>query len=801
MFKNFKDDFIFGSKAETLENLKGRLSNSEIPLFFYFSYSDWLKNNSYILEKISNLKSEEFKYVIIRSSAINEDGEIFANAGAFLSIQSIDPSNKFVVEEAILKVFNSYKNKDKRNIENEDQILIQRMIENPSMSGVVFTHSMNTGAPYYVINYDDVSGSTETITQGDIDSNRTLYVSRKYWEELTSERFINLIRAIKEIENITNCNFLDIEFSLRKNLDVQIFQVRRITTQPNWSRGLSMRVEDVMKRLKETISPLLVSNNKTFTSNIFGKMPDWNPAEIIGNSPRHLSYSLYRYLITDNTWRIARKMMGYSDPKGSPLMHSFGGQPFINVKKSFFSFIPKGINADIKRKLLNHWISNLRKKPYFHDKVEFKIALTCWTFDFDKKIEELCPNNLKEEEINEIKEKYFKLTKKILNEGIIDINKNIEITKSLLKTNKDILHDIKNSTSLEIISRLIEDIKEKGTLSFSILARHAFIGNSILRSLVDSNLISNEDSINFQKSYKTITTDFLNDLNLLSNKKIDLSLFLEKYGHLRPGTYDILSFRYDQRDFSSPQNIIKKVKKKEIKFTLDPDKLIKLDNRLEELCLEISGEQVLNYIKESAQARELSKFIFTRCLSDLLEIIALWGNSVGLSREELSHIDIREILDCLTETSGRSIEDFLRPISEKRAREYEISKAIKLPNLITRPSDLVIVPTSLDQPNFIGSDKARGKIAFINEKTTDHRAIEKFIIAIDSADPGYDWIFTGNILGLITKYGGANSHMAIRCAELNIPAAIGCGDQIFERLDKFTFVEIDCAAGIITPFH
>ena len=75
------------------------------------------------------------------------------------------------------------------------------------------------------------------------------------------------------------------------------------------------------------------------------------------------------------------------------------------------------------------------------------------------------------------------------------------------------------------------------------------------------------------------------------------------------------------------------------------------------------------------------------------------------------------------------------------------------------------------------------------------------ILAIESADPGYDWIFTSNLLGLITKYGGANSHMAIRCSELNIPASIGCGDQIFERLDKFSLVELDCEIGKITPIH
>ena len=48
----------------------------------------------------------------------------------------------------------------------------------------------------------------------------------------------------------------------------------------------------------------------------------------------------------------------------------------------------------------------------------------------------------------------------------------------------------------------------------------------------------------------------------------------------------------------------------------------------------------------------------------------------------------------------------------------------------------------------------------------------------------FDWIFTFKIKGLITKFGGAASHMAIRCAEFQIPAAIGCGEIIFNELLK-----------------
>ena len=71
------------------------------------------------------------------------------------------------------------------------------------------------------------------------------------------------------------------------------------------------------------------------------------------------------------------------------------------------------------------------------------------------------------------------------------------------------------------------------------------------------------------------------------------------------------------------------------------------------------------------------------------------------------------------------------------------------------------------------------------------------IVLIEYADPGFDWIFGQDIAGLVTKYGGANSHMAIRCAEFGLPAAIGCGGRLFERLSGASVIELNCAANIV----
>ena len=65
------------------------------------------------------------------------------------------------------------------------------------------------------------------------------------------------------------------------------------------------------------------------------------------------------------------------------------------------------------------------------------------------------------------------------------------------------------------------------------------------------------------------------------------------------------------------------------------------------------------------------------------------------------------------------------------------------------------------------------------------------IVLIPQADPGYDWLFGQQIAGLITMYGGANSHMAIRAAEFGLPAAIGVGETKYQSLSNAVVLELD----------
>ena len=82
----------------------------------------------------------------------------------------------------------------------------------------------------------------------------------------------------------------------------------------------------------------------------------------------------------------------------------------------------------------------------------------------------------------------------------------------------------------------------------------------------------------------------------------------------------------------------------------------------------------------------------------------------------------------------------------------------------------------------------------VTEHDINSAVLDGKIVFIESADPGYDFLFTKGISGLITLYGGANSHMAIRCAVLGLPAVIGAGRRNFEEWSRSKVLQIDCSS-------
>ena len=143
----------------------------------------------------------------------------------------------------------------------------------------------------------------------------------------------------------------------------------------------------------------------------------------------------------------------------------------------------------------------------------------------------------------------------------------------------------------------------------------------------------------------------------------------------------------------------------------------------------------------------------------------------------------------------------LRLIKEKirqNQAERNISEVTELPPLITNLSDFEIFTVGAERPNFIGSDVVTASCVHLTDQSSQiNSELSGRIVVIPRADPGYDWLISCNIKGLITMFGGANSHMAIRCAELGITAAIGIGPKRYEAIANVERITIDPGNSLI----
>ena len=128
---------------------------------------------------------------------------------------------------------------------------------------------------------------------------------------------------------------------------------------------------------------------------------------------------------------------------------------------------------------------------------------------------------------------------------------------------------------------------------------------------------------------------------------------------------------------------------------------------------------------------------------------------------------------------------------EQQEYHYQLSTLIELPTLISSPLNFYCFERQKAQPNFVTHSRVEAKLYLLTPQSTPSD-LEGKIILIPQADPGFDWLFGCGIVGLVTQYGGANSHMTIRAAELGLPAAIGVGDELYENIAHAKQLELDC---------
>ena len=770
------------SKAQNLIFLNElNLKNSKIPKFYKFTVEELRKFQYEIIENIqNNLK----KKIIIRSSFFLEDSKNNSMAGEFEGSSNLYNNKKNIIN-AINKILSQYKKKSKKKAHYfKSEIIFQNYILDTIYSGVLTNFCIKDGSNYFVVNYDDISGSTDTVTSGTKIGGRVINVFRDEISNIRSKNLKKIITATTEIEKKIGIFPFDLEFCINKNGEVYILQIRPLTTIKNWKKFSKYEIKKILDHNKKKFSRINNKNSEHGKYPVFGLMPDWNPAEMIGNQPSELTYSIYSKLITNNAWSKARDEMGYAKIN-KPLMYRFTGKPYIDTRLSFASLIPKEIPNKLSVKLVEHWSKELISKPYLHDKIEFEIA--DGSFDLNTKhkvnnnynfLSKKEKNNyifslkkIKKNQINNYKIKFNNINKKLIH---LENSRSLLI-ENFLKNNNEIQINLKNFLSL---------IESNGIVPFAKYARNAFIAKKFLNSFLENKIINQKKYNLILNSLDTITSTYVK-YSKLKNKKKKLE-FLNLFYHLRPGTYDINIKRLNDKlhprkiekfnsilDFNEKAgNLLNSKERKKINFFLRK-------NHFSFGC-----EQLINYISSSIKLRENSKFIFTRSLSDVLEILKIYAKKKKLHLEKLNYHKIDDLIEKWN--LKKTIKLNKRIVSSKQKEEL-----CKLPYLITTTSDFYIASILISKPNFI-TDKKVESLIFVLGKNQRSNKIRNRIVVIENADPGYDWIFNYKIKGLITKYGGVNSHMSIRCHELNIPAAIGVGEETFDKIINRNELILNC---------
>lgn len=766
-----------GTKAETLQKLYKKLENAEVLPQFCFTVGEWIEDRECILRSFEELEWKES--VAVRSSSLLEDTLTESRAGQYESVLNV--CGRVGFEHAVERVIASYGEDEPSN-----QILVQPMLKNIRLCGVAFTMDPNTCGNYYVINYDN-SGSTSGITSGNSAEDVLYYQFKEKKSCGGSSEIQKVCEALRELEEFFGQENLDVEFAMGGGplyiLQVRALCLREMPLDREIQKAELRRIEEKIRQNQQA-KPFL-RGKKT----VYSVMTDWNPAEMIGIYPKPLALSLYREIITDSVWAYQRDNYGYRNLRSFPLMVDFGGVPYIDVRVSFNSFIPAELEEELSEKLVNYYIDRLIENPQKHDKAEFDIVFSCYTLDLPERIQVLRDYGFSEEEVGKVIGALRNVTNHIIDYKNGLWQKDYGKIETLNRRYDEIMES--GLDDVEKVYWLLEDCKRYGTLPFAGLARGAFIAVQILRSLVSCEIITGTDYELFMNEVNTVSSAMNVDFRELSQKA-----FLKKYGHLRPGTYDIMSPRYDEAPelYFKWDEVREDTEKEKGAFRLSLQQLNDLKTRLRENGLTNDILELMDFIRTVIEGREYGKFAFTRNLSRAMQLIEEIGKKEGFSREECAFINIRTIYDLYA--SARDVRTtFLYSIRQGK-QNYKVTQSIVLPPVITKPEDAMGFYYPDSEPNFITLGHAVGAVCVLEEEVFRDE-IEGKIILIPGADPGYDWIFSHKIHGFITMYGGANSHMAIRAGELSIPAVVGAGTKAFERYKKAQMIEIDAQGKIV----
>ncbi|MDC3033361.1 PEP-utilizing enzyme [Acidimicrobiaceae bacterium] len=729
----------YGNKAKNLEYV-AKNTDIEIPYFKEIYLND--------LNNIENIIDSFSQKIMIRSNSSSEDKEYSSSAGKYLSIGPIDRNDLETIKKSWEMVVGSYEEQDNQSV------IFQNYIENAKSVSVLTSYKVGSDSAYRT--FSTYYGSeTDAITSGKYSEINNFFMHRSF-DILPKkyEKYNVYLKIITQLEDLFKNKQLDIEMVLDKNNSPQLLQVRPLMGKKLNKESIFEEKDVIDRNLKNYKKLNKTTADRFGTNQIYSNMSDMNPAEMIGKKPDNIAFGLYKFMFTDTTWNIQRGEFGYRKYSGGKLMELFNNVAYINVNHSLNSFLTRSLQKESCEEIINYQLNKLKENPHLHDSIEFDISRSSYVFDTVEEFSKEYKDIISPSEIIKWHNDLIQIDTQ--NKSTLEKNKKI-ILSTFSKLDKSFEYSKKENIKL---------IRDTMALPFTHHSRLGFVYFAQLNSLLEKEVISEDQKKLLLLSVNSISTKMKADAYEVKIGKKTLEGFLDVYGHIRAGNYNLLSSNL-KNNLNFTESLVNNSEQPLQDNILPKDIYTNIEEYFTINETPLKASAWIDMFQEGISTRENSKFYYTKGIDGIL-------NEVGEKN-----------------TSDRELFDLLDiEFNEENTSDMRL-KNVLMPDLITSNEDFYFYEEMSKNGNYIGQGTVIGDVLLIDNEANRPNNLENKIVVIPAADPGWDWIFNYKIKSLVTKYGGPNSHMAIRCAEHNIPAILGVGENNFTVISNSKSLKID----------
>ena len=190
---------------------------------------------------------------------------------------------------------------------------------------------------------------------------------------------------------------------------------------------------------------------------------------------------------------------------------------------------------------------------------------------------------------------------------------------------------------------------------------------------------------------------------------------------------------------------------------------------------------------------------FSKIIDEIFKELKILFKRIRINEKYISYLNLETVINLHNNFSYHNIRSDIIKELKNNIKRHSIESKINMPNIILKPKDVFFYEEKFSSPTYVGKKNVIGEIFHINDlKNKKDFDLDNKIICIKHADPGYDFIFLKKIKGLITEFGGPNSHMYIRAHEFDLPAAIGIGENKYLEIINSKKVSLNCNEKLIS---